>query len=225
MSMPNGHRSLSRSLLGVTIALIALVLSVRLASAHEHKTVGDYTLTVGFLNEPSIDEQPNGLDFRVAQGTGDNAKPVDGLAATLKAEVKFGGQTMPLTLEPVFNVPGSYKANFIPTAPGTYTFHISGTINNTPIDETFTSGPDTFSDVEDASAMQFPTKVNSVASVSQTAQDANDTADSARLFGIIGIVVGVLGLIAGVTGMMMARGSRTKASVAKDRGEMGSSTN
>jgi hypothetical protein len=222
--MSNRRRIPAWPLIGATVALIALVLTVGLASAHEHKTVGDYTLTVGFLNEPSIDEQPNGLDFRVAQGTGDSAKPVEGLASTIKAEVKFGGQTMPLTLSPVFNVPGSYKANFIPTAPGTYTFHISGTINNTPVDETFVSGPDTFSDVEDASAMQFPTKVDSVAAVSQTAHDAGDTADSARLFGIIGIVVGVLGLIAGIAGMMMARGSRTNAPVAEDRGEMGSTT-
>jgi len=222
--MSNRRRSLAQSLIGVTVALMALMLSAGLASAHEHKTVGDYTLTVGFLNEPAIDEEPNGLDFRVAQGTGENGKPVEGASTTLKAEVKFGGQTMPLTLSPVFNAPGSYKANFIPTAPGTYTFHISGTINNTPVDETFTSGPDTFSDVQDASAMQFPTKVNSVAAVSQTAQDAGDTADNARVFGIIGIVVGVLGLIAGIAGMMMARGSRTSTSVAEDRGEMGSST-
>lgn len=222
--MSNRRRIPAWPLIGAAAALIALVLSAGLASAHEHKTVGDYALTVGFLNEPSIDEQPNGLDFRVAEGTGDNAKPVEGLASTIKAEVKFGGQTMPLTLQPVFNVPGSYKANFIPTAPGTYTFHISGTINNTPVDETFTSGPDTFSDVEDASAMQFPTKVDSIASVSQTAHDASDTADSARVFGIIGIAVGVLGLIAGIAGMMMARGSRTNASVTEDRGEMGPTT-
>ncbi len=222
--MSNRRRLPVWPLLGATVALIALVLTAGIASAHEHKTVGDYTLTVGFLNEPAIDEQPNGLDFRVAQGTGDNAKPVEGLATTIKAEVKFGGQTMPLTLSPVFNTPGSYKANFIPTAAGSYTFHISGTINDTPVDETFVSGPDTFSDVQDASAMQFPAKVGSVASVNQTAQDAGDTADSARLFGIIGIVVGVLGLIAGIAGIVMARGSQSKVSLAEEHGEMGSTT-
>jgi hypothetical protein len=221
--MSNRRRLPAWPFLGATIALIALVLSTGLASAHEHKTVGDYTLTVGFLNEPAIDEEPNALDFRVAQGTGDSAKPVEGLATTIKAEVKFGGQTMPLTLSPVFNTPGSYKANFIPTAAGTYTFHISGTINNTPVDETFVSGPDTFSDVEDATTMQFPTKVNSVVSVSQTAHDAGDTADSARIFGIIGIVVGVLGLIAGIAGMMMARGSRSTTPVVEGHGETESS--
>lgn len=222
--MSNRRRSLARSLIGVIVALAALALSASLASAHEHKVVGGYTLTVGFLNEPAINEQPNGLSLRVDKGSDETGTPVAGLASTLKAEVKFGGQTMPLTLEPVFNQDGAYDANFIPTASGTYSFHIFGTIENTPVDETFTSGPDTFSDVEDASAMQFPTKVGSISSVSQTAQNAGDTADSARVFGIIGIVVGVLGLIAGVAGMMMARGSRANASVVQDRGEMGSTT-
>lgn len=222
--MSNRRRLPAWPLIGAMVALIALVLSAGLASAHEHKVVNGYTLTVGFLNEPAINEQPNGLDFRVDKGSDETGIPVSGLASTLKAEVKFGGQTMPLTLSPVFNTPGAYKANFIPTAAGSYTFHISGTIDNTPVDETFVSGPDTFSDVEDASAMQFPTKVNSVGSVSQTAQNAGDTADSARVFGIIGIVVGVLGLIAGVAGMMMARGSRATASVAAGHGETESST-
>jgi len=227
--MSNTHRSLARALIGVAIAVVTLVLSAGIASAHEHRTVGDYALTVGFLNEPAINEQPNGLDFRVAQGTGTAAKPVTGVAATLKAEVKFGDQTMPLTLSPVFNVDGSYKANFIPTAAGPYTFHVYGTINDTKVDESFTSGPKTFSEVADSTLMQFPAKVPPVASVSQTANDASSTAnsiqstaDSAHMFGIIGMVVGALGLIAGVGGIMMARSSRTSAHPTDDRGEMGS---
>jgi len=222
--MSNRRRLLARSLIGVTVALVAVMLSAGLASAHEHKVVGDYTLTIGFLNEPAINEQPNGLSLRVDKGSDETGTPVTGLASTLKAEVKFGGQTMPLTLEPVFNQDGAYDANFIPTAPGAYTFHIFGTINDMSIDESFTGGPDTFSVVEDPSAMQFPAKVGSVASVSQAAHDAGDTADSARVFGIIGIVVGVLGLIAGIAGMMMARGSRASMPAAEDRGQMGSST-
>ena len=35
------------------------------ALAHEHRAVGDYELTVGFLNEPSIAFQPNGLSLEV----------------------------------------------------------------------------------------------------------------------------------------------------------------
>jgi hypothetical protein len=221
--MSNTRRSLARSLVGMAIVVIAIVLTTGIASAHEHRTVGDYTLTVGFLSEPAIDEQPNGLDFRVAQGTGTAAKPVDGVAATLKAEVKFGGETMPLTLSPVFNVDGSYRANFIPTAAGSFTFHVYGTINDTKVDESFTSGPNTFSDVADATTMQFPSKVPAVASVAQTANSAHSAADSARTLGIIGIVVGVLGLIAGVGGLMMARGSRTAVDPTEDREEMGSS--
>ena len=48
-------------------------------------------------------------------------------------------------------------AKFGPTpAAGDYSFHIFGTINGDSIDETFTSGPQTFDTVEDAATYQFP---------------------------------------------------------------------
>jgi hypothetical protein len=49
----------------VISALLALmvVLTPTAALAHEKRTVGKYTFTVGFLGEPSIQGQPNGLDL------------------------------------------------------------------------------------------------------------------------------------------------------------------
>ena len=40
--------------------------------------------------------------------------------------------------------------------PGDYTFRIYGTIDGTEIDESFTSGPETFGAVEDPAPLQFP---------------------------------------------------------------------
>ena len=34
-------------------------------SAHEHRAVGNYELTVGFLNEPALLNEPNGLSLDV----------------------------------------------------------------------------------------------------------------------------------------------------------------
>jgi hypothetical protein len=62
---------------------------------------------------------------------------------------------MTLTLEPT-GTPGSYTAAVIPTAAGDYSFHIFGTINGDQVDETFTSGPNTFDTVTDAATLQFP---------------------------------------------------------------------
>src|SRR5579884_1611467 len=74
------------------VALFTLALPL-MASAHEQRSVGNYILTVGFLNEPTYQDQPNGLDLRVTKNDA-NKTPVSGLDKTLKAEVIFGGETM-----------------------------------------------------------------------------------------------------------------------------------
>ncbi len=201
------HSSSRRALIAVGAALIGLLLASGIASAHEKRSVGQYTLFVGFLNEPAIVEQPNAVDLLVRQGATEDATPVTGLNS-LKADVKFGNQSTTVTLEERDGSPGEYIGSFIPTAEGPYTFRIYGSINGTNVDESFTSGPQTFSEVESNSTLQFPSKVPAVASVAQTASNASDTADTARTLGIIGIIVGALGLIAGAGGLMMAREAR-----------------
>jgi hypothetical protein len=198
-------------------AVVMLLVSVGVASAHEHRQVGDYQFIVGFLNEPAIVEEPNGLDLRVHKGQEDQGTPVEGLDKTLKAEVTSGGQTMPLELKAAFGQPGNYKGNFIPTAEGDYTFHITGTINGQPVDQKFTSSPTTFSSVGSRTALTFPVKVPPVAQVAETAANASSAADSAKLFGIAGLGVGVLGLIAGIAGIMMARGARASGDTSTAR--------
>ena len=91
------------SVAGLT-ALIALALITTDASAHEHREVGDYELTVGFTNEPAITDSPNGLDLRVQLGHGDEGTPVEGLAETLQAEIIFGGETRELELRAALGV-------------------------------------------------------------------------------------------------------------------------
>ena len=221
--MANSRRSLVRFIVASIIAASIMGLAFGLASAHEKRIVGQYTLNVGFLNEPAIVEQPNAIALRVQQGDGANATPVSGLAGTLKADVKFGNQTTTVALEESDETPGEYTGSFIPTAEGPYRFRIYGTINDMNIDEWFTSGPETFSDVESSASLQFPSKVPPVASVAETANSAHSTADSAQTLGIIGIVVGVLGLIAGAGGIMIARSSRSSAHSMNDAGETGSS--
>ncbi len=147
------------------IALIAALLPT-MAAAHEHREVADgrYELTVGFLTEPAYVTQQNGLSLRVLQvsdatpaaADAHAGTPVEGLADTLTAEVSYGDQSMDLELEPVFNDPGHYQAIFFPTAPGAYSFHISGEIEGTPIDETFEPGPETFDEVQPIEPLQFP---------------------------------------------------------------------
>ena len=164
-----GSRSLHR-LMGYGLLVSLLVASATAlawsASAHEHRTVGSYELVVGFLNEPAVSGELNGLSLRVTVTPGADAAatpgaeaegaPVEGLETTLQAEVIYGDQRMPLTLAPAWQDPGHYTAPLIPTQPGDYSFHIWGTINGVDVDETFTAGPETFSTVIDRTTLEFP---------------------------------------------------------------------
>src|SRR5437870_13790636 len=93
-----------------------------------------------------------------------NDKAVVDLGDTLKVEVGYQGQTMPpLAMQPnfyvgEFGIPGDYRAFFFPTRAGSYTFHFTGSIKGRAIDQSFSSGPSTFSGVLDPSSVQFPAK-------------------------------------------------------------------
>ena len=141
----------------VMMAILAIAtLTAATTAAHEHREVGDgqYEVTVGFLDEPAFVGGKNGLSLRIV--TVDGEEPVEGLESTLQAEVIYGDQSMELELQPAFGDPGHYTSVFFPMAPGAYTFHISGEIEGTSIDEEFTSGPETFSEVEPVEPLQFP---------------------------------------------------------------------
>lgn len=157
-----------RTIVSGGIAIFLASLFPLLATAHEHREVADgkYELTVGFIEEPAYIGLKNGLSLHVEQAVDDatpaadgepvEGEPVEGLIDSLQAEVIYGDQSMELELEPVFGEPGSYQAIFFPNATGDYTFHISGEIEGSEIDETFTSGPETFSEVEPIEPLLFP---------------------------------------------------------------------
>jgi len=137
------------------------------ASAHETREIADgqYRIVIGFMNEPVFAGDKSGLEFWVtevgsatpAAGEEDEGTPVEGLAETLQAEVIHGDQTMELPLTAKWDEPGGYYSVFFPTeAEGDYTFRIFGAIGNTEIDETFTSGPETFGPVADPEPLRFP---------------------------------------------------------------------
>jgi hypothetical protein len=204
------YTSIARRLIAVAISAVLLLGLAATASAHEHREVGDYEFTVGFTGEPALVGEPNGLSLDVQLGHGDDGTPVEGLQETLDAQVMFAGETKPLELRARFGQPGSYVADLLPTAEGTYSFRIFGTIEGADIDETFTGGPDTFSEVESTESIAFPAvaAADEDSGESSAVSEAQDTADSARTLAIIGIIAGVLGLAAGAAGVMIAMNAR-----------------
>ncbi|WP_026370741.1 hypothetical protein [Kallotenue papyrolyticum] len=180
-----------RAALGMLI--IALLLAPAAALAHEHREVGPYEFTVGFINEPAFENEQNGIWLRVVNH--ETNLPVEGLADTLRAEVIKGSQQRELKLKPAWNEPGVYTAVFYPTEPGDYTFRFYGQINGTPVDESFTSSPDGFDGVQPVSELQFPRSVPTNVALAEQLAAAQATARTALVVGALGLLIGLGGLV------------------------------
>jgi hypothetical protein len=223
-------RRILAAVVAATMAALLIPLLAVPASAHEEKTVGKYHFAVGFGDEPAYAGEENSVQLLLADA---NDKPVTDLTDTLKVEVSTGDtEPLALSMEPFFEVgefgtPGDYRAFFIPTAPGSYSFHFIGTVKGQKVDETFRSGPQSFSDVEDPAGVQYPVKqptgvqlaaradretARVDAALTAERDQAKDDAASARTLAVIGLVVGALGLVVGV--VALTRGRRPAAPAA-----------
>jgi len=205
-------------------AAFALLLVVPgTASAHEERTIGKYHFAVGFGDEPAYTGLKNSVQLLLRDS---RDRPVTKLTDTLKVEVIYGAQKTTLPLEPFFEIgefgiPGDYRAWFFPTEPGRYSFRFTGSIKGQSVDASFTSGPTTFSEVEDPTPVQLPVKEPSAAQVAArldrevprlssavdaASRRASDQAHSARPIAFIGLGVGVLSLV--VAGFAVVRSRR-----------------
>lgn len=167
-----------RSLMILSLLLTVLVYSP--ASAHEGREVGDYTIEIGWREEPAYTGLMNGPEITITRHGGeeehDEATPeaedehsneggddhaeentgVIGLEDTLQIEVTFGPASRTLSLRPIASELGHYTADLIPMRLGDYTFRVFGTIEGIEIDETFSASDGQFSTVEPIEDIQFP---------------------------------------------------------------------
>ena len=173
----------------VAVVVASLGIFASPAAAHERRTVGPYTFVVGWIVEPSYLGQLNALDLTVTETS--STKPVEGLEKTLKADIIAGGgaATMPLTIASRFGLPGKYQGQILPTQVGDYTFHITGTVNTTTVDEKFESGPGRFGGILALAPLQFPNKVPTESDLASKLDDANGKLTIAIALGAVALVV------------------------------------
>lgn len=214
----------------VVIALTSAILLLQgsVASAHEARTVGHIDMEVGFGAEPTYVGLPNSAEIILHDAS--TGKPILDASHTLKVTVKFGTQSKELTVEPNFDLgfPGDYRGYFVPTQPGKYTFILSGSIDGVKMnDQTFTSGPKTFSSAVDLTSAAFPaaqlpsatdlaTRITqddarakaALTAATASASAAKNSASSAKTVALIALVVGVAGLGVGAAGFASAARAR-----------------
>lgn len=172
--------------LAVIAVLVGVIISTPApAFARETRTVADtYTIELGFVEEPPIQNDTNGLWVKIIQGD----QPVEGAETTLAAQVTLADQVRELPLTPVAGQPGVYTSVFIPTQPGEYSFRLAGTIGEQAVDETFAASPEGVPLVASRLDYEFPTAAHGI--VSNAASPA---------------VVGGALLVAGVVGFAVHR--------------------
>ena len=200
----------------VVVAVLAVLLVPLLAasaSAHGEHKVDDYTVEVGFGTEPAYAGVTNSVQLIISN----NGRPVTD-AKGLKVAVTTGdAEPREMVLQPYFGAdfgePGDYRAFFIPTAPGPYTFKVTGTLGGKKVDQSYTSGRDGFDEVADPAEAQYPvqqpsgsqlttrldretTRLNAAVAAHREAAD-QDVAEARRL-ATIGLAVGALGLLTAV---------------------------
>ena len=179
---------------GAIAALLLLVLIPGSALAHERRDVGKLQFVVGWIGEPALVGEPNGIDLRISDKASGN--PVEGAEKTLKATVAFGGGApKEFPIKARFGMKGAYTADIIPTRGGAYVFTFSGTVGDEPVSQKFESGPGRFDDVQDQSKLQFPEVVPDAGDRARQVQAADARAQTATTFGYVGAGLGVLGTI------------------------------
>lgn len=157
-----GTRIRIARLAGIGLVVLLLALSaVPVTLAHTEQHIGDFHALVGWRNEPALAGQPNAVQLTLSDH--DETPVTDVGPDDIKVVVSTGGvDSAALPLTPAFDVeegfgnPGEYHADLIPTAPGDYTFHFTGTLRRTTVDLTVTSGPETFAAIEAGSDLEFP---------------------------------------------------------------------
>lgn len=204
-------------------ALCLFFLSATPAWAHEQRQVGAYQLTVGWSHEPTYVGIENAVQLFVKDAAGN---PLDDLGTppSLQVTVSSGTKTSdPLELKASFDADtglgmhGEFDAAVIPTAPGTFTFHFTGSINGQKIDEKFTSSDSTFDDVQAPSAIEFPNqdptngdlaanltrlnpRVDNALAVAKSARDKADSASTLALAAlVVAVALGGAGVVVGAT--------------------------
>ena len=191
--MPFGRRLRAVAMAVVAGAFLVLATVVP-AFAHQQVDFGPYHLEIGFIDEPVYVGDKSGLEFDVFKGT----DPVEGLEKTLKAQVTYQTQTRDLDIQPETDDSNNfYRAYFIPTAAGPYTFHIYGTIEGMAFDQSYTSSPTGFDEVQDAAPGEFPVQLPTLADLQVNAQKGADAASQvtiALVLGGAGVVIGLLGV-------------------------------
>lgn len=126
--------------------------------AHVSKTFGNFTVEVGWSDEPPLVGEINNAMVQVNEGTESSYTPVRNALAGIYILVKYGGVTKTLDFEPSEQSAGLYEAKLIPTRLGSYSLVLNGTIQ----EQSIINAEIPLDDVEGKQKLSFPDSGDSI---------------------------------------------------------------
>ena len=179
--------------------------------AHTVDSVGEYRLEIGWMNEPVVSGETNGIELYVSPF--DSNLPLEdqefkngisGLEKTLKMQLVLKEEKITLPLRADHNIPGKYYAFVNPTVSGFYQANVLGEIQETTI--SLSMHPPK---VEERGHIEFPepsdiTLQQMIDGHTALLGDVNDLKESVKKLensnsgnniGYIGIGLGIAGII------------------------------
>ncbi len=155
---------------------LLLVVPGLLGTAHAHTidSVEEYRVEIGWMNEPVVSGETNGIEFFVSplepglefeEQAFQNG--VEGLRKDIKIQLVLKDSSIILPLTTDHSIPGKYYAFVTPTVPGFYQANILGNIHGTPI--SLSMHPPK---VNDRTHIEFPEPLDLTLSMLNEDQDA-----------------------------------------------------
>ena len=124
------------------LAILSLIIPGFIGTAFGHTidSVDKYKLEIGWMNEPVVSGETNGIELFVSTlESGLELKEqkfkngISGLEKSLKIQLLYKGEKITLSLSPDHNISGKYYAFVNPTISGFYQANILGNIGKTPV--------------------------------------------------------------------------------------------
>ena len=124
------------------LAILSLIIPGFFGTAFGHTvdSVGDYRLEIGWMNEPVVSGETNGIELFVSPlepelplEEQEFKNGVSGLEKSLKMQLILKEDKITLPLSADHNIPGKYYAFVNPTVSGFYQANILGNIEDTQV--------------------------------------------------------------------------------------------
>ena len=210
------------------LLLLIIPGSVSIAYGHTVDAVGEYRVEIGWMNEPVVSGETNGIEFYVSPlipcpkisepikcaESQEFQNGIEGLKKTVKIQLIYKDESITLPLVPDHDIPGKYYAFVNPTVSGFYQANMLGQIEDTSIslsmhppkvaERAYIEFPEP-SDLTVTQMIDGHTALISDMSTLKESVDALEGANGSVNAGYVGIFIGMIGIIIAVIALVRSK--------------------